>query len=102
MQSPVRYESGRIHVDGEMTVYTCSDLKARLLAELADHTDATELDLSGVVEIDTAGLQLLMIARRYAGEGGRELRVANPSRPVADVLELCRLNARLSAASSAP
>ena len=37
MQSPVRYERGRIHVEGEMTVYTCSDLKARLFAELTDH-----------------------------------------------------------------
>ena len=35
MQSPVRYERGRIHVDGEMTVYTCSDLKARLFAARA-------------------------------------------------------------------
>jgi len=101
MQSPVRYERGRIHVDGEMTVYTCSDLKARLFAELADHMDATELDLSGVVEIDTAGLQLLLIARRYVSDGGRELRVSNPSRPVSDVLELCRLNACLTAEASA-
>ena len=97
MQSPVRYEQGRVLVDGEMTVYTCSDLKARLLAELTEHTDATELDLSGVVEIDTAGLQLLLAARRHAGDGGRQLRVSNPSRPVLDVLELCRLNLCLAA-----
>lgn len=100
MPSPVRYERGRVFVDGEMTVYTSSDLKARLLAELAEHADATELDLSGVVEIDTAGLQLLLMARRHAGDGGRELRISNPSRPVSDVLELCRLNASLAAESS--
>jgi ABC-type transporter Mla MlaB component len=56
MHSPVRFERGRLFVDGEMTVYTCSDLKSRLLTELTEHADATELDLSGVVEIDTAGL----------------------------------------------
>src|SRR5579859_1870928 len=100
MQSPVRYERGRIHVEGEMTVYTCSDLKARLFAELTDHMKASKLDLSGVVEFDTAGLQLLLAARRYAGESGRDLRVTNPSRPVLDVLELCRLNACLAAESS--
>jgi anti-anti-sigma factor len=82
-----------------MTVYTCSDLKARLLAEMTDHQNATELDLSGVVEIDTAGLQLLLIARRHATDNGRELKVSNPSRPVSDVLELCRLNACLVAES---
>jgi anti-sigma B factor antagonist len=99
MQIPVRYKRGRIYVEGEMTVYTCSDLKSRLLAEMTDHQNATELDLSGVVEIDTAGLQLLLAARRHAADGGRELKVTNPSRPVSDVLELCRLNARLVAES---
>jgi anti-anti-sigma factor len=99
MQTPVRYKRGRIYVQGEMTVYTCSDLKARLLAEMTDHQNATELDLSGVVEIDTAGLQLLLIARRHATDNGRELKVSNPSRPVSDVLELCRLNACLVAES---
>jgi anti-sigma B factor antagonist len=79
-----------------MTIYTCGDLKARLLEELAAHPDATRLDLSRVVELDTAGLQLLLTARRYASDAGRELSVANPSRVVADVLELCRLGALLA------
>jgi anti-sigma B factor antagonist len=100
MQSPVRYVRGRVHVEGEMTVYTCSDLKARLFAELTDHRKASELDLSGVVEFDTAGLQLLLAARRYAGDSGRDLRVTNPSRSVLDVLELCRLHTCLAAESS--
>ncbi len=74
-----------------MTIYTCGELKPRLLEELAAHPDATRLDLSQVVELDTAGLQLLLTARRYASDAGRELTLANPSRVVADVLELCRL-----------
>ena len=99
MQIPVRYKRGRIYVEGEMTVYTCSDLKARLLAEMTDHQDASELALSGVVEIATAGLQLLLTARRHASDRGQQLRVSNPSRPVSDVLELCRLNTHLLAES---
>ena len=102
MRSPVRYEQGRVLVDGEMTVYTCSDLKTRLLAELSEHASATELDLSGVVEIDTAGLQLLLLAQRHASDAGRQLRVSNPSRAVLDVLELCRLNLCLAAESGPP
>ncbi|HEY0341040.1 MAG TPA: hypothetical protein VGC34_09565 [Steroidobacteraceae bacterium] len=43
--SPVRYESRCVHVDGEMTIYTCGELKSRLLEELAAHPDATRLDL---------------------------------------------------------
>jgi anti-anti-sigma factor len=79
-----------------MTIYTCGALKPQLLDELAAHPDATQLDLSHVVELDTAGLQLLLTARRFASDAGRELSVANPSRVVADVLELCRLDARLA------
>jgi len=84
-----------------MTIYTCGDLKPRLLEELAAHPDATRLDLSHVIELDTAGLQLLLTARRYASDAGRELRVANPSHVVADVLELCRLGALLAPTDAA-
>jgi anti-sigma B factor antagonist len=89
-----------------MTIYTCGELKPRLLEELAAHPDANRLDLSHVVELDTAGLQLLLTARRCAKDAGRELRVANPSGVVAEVLELCRLGALLetpaNAAAEAP
>jgi anti-sigma B factor antagonist len=84
-----------------MTIYTCGELKPRLLEELAAHPDATRLDLSHVVELDTAGLQLLLTARRYASDAGRELGVANPSRVVADVLELCRLGELLAPTADA-
>ena len=79
-----------------MTIYTCGELKPRLLEELSAHPDATRLDLSHVVELDTAGLQLLMTARRFASDAGRELSVAKASRVVADVLDLCRLGALLA------
>jgi anti-sigma B factor antagonist len=95
MHSPVTHAGHRVHVDAEMTVYTCSELKSRLLEQLAAHPGVTELDLSKVTELDTAGLQLLYMARRLVSEAGSELRVINPSRAVSDVLELCRLGAWL-------
>jgi anti-anti-sigma factor len=79
-----------------MTIYTCGELKPRLLEALEAHPDATRLDLSHVAELDTAGLQLLLTAHRYASNAGRELSVANPSHVVTDVLELCRLDALLT------
>jgi anti-anti-sigma factor len=92
-----------VHIDGEMTVYSCGALKPQLLAQLTKHPDATELDLSRVIEIDTAGLQVLLTARRHARESGRDLSVRNPSRAVTEVLELCRLGTLLAApAEGAP
>ena len=92
--SPIRYDSHCVHVSGEMTIYTCGQLKPLLLAELAAHPDAIRLDLSQVVELDTAGLQLLMTARRFATEAGRDLKITQPSQVVADVLELCKLDSQ--------
>jgi anti-sigma B factor antagonist len=100
MESPVRYKRRCVHVDGELTVYTCRELKPQLLKQLTVHPDAATLDLSRVSEIDTAGLQLLLIARRHAREGGRELRIKNPSQVVSEVLELCRLGEWLAHGSS--
>jgi len=96
----VRYEQRRVHVEGDMTIYTCGELKAPLLEQLSAHPDATGLDLSRVMELDTAGLQLLLTARRYAAMSGHELHVVNPSRVVAEVLELCRLQAFLASSAT--
>jgi anti-sigma B factor antagonist len=92
MESQVHYSQQCVHVIGEMTVYTCSTLKPQLLAELTRHADANLLDLAQVVEIDTAGLQILLVARRHASALGRNLRLVNPSHVVTEVLELCRLD----------
>ena len=100
MNSPVRYLHGRVHLDGELTVYTCSALKLQLLEELSTHPEVTELDLSRVLEIDTAGVQLLLSARRYLGDRGQELRVRDPSRAVGEVLELCRLGGLVAPAGA--
>lgn len=84
-----------------MTIYTCGELKPRLLEELGAHPDAGELDLAHVVELDTAGLQVLLTARRFASDAGRELRLVNASHVVADVFELCRLSALLTPTAAA-
>jgi anti-anti-sigma factor len=89
----IRYEQRRVHVDGDMTIYTCGELKPLLLEQLTAHPDTTELDLARVIELDTAGLQLLLTARRHVASSGHDLHIVNPSRAVAEVLELCRLEA---------
>lgn len=101
MQSPVRYKQRRVHVHGEMTIYTCGELKSQLLEQLQAHPKTAELDLSHVTEIDTAGLQLVLMVRRHVSDAGLALRVVNPSRAVAEVLELCRLDVAASAATTA-
>jgi anti-anti-sigma factor len=97
MEFQVQHKKGRIRVTGEMTIYTAAALSQDLLAALTHHRRTKLLDLSEVTEIDTAGLQLLLAARRQAADGGRELLVVEPSRAVRSAIELCGLSALLQA-----
>jgi anti-anti-sigma factor len=82
----------RLPLTGELTIYTAAELKGRLLTALAA-ADPVEIDLSQVSEIDTAGLQLLMLAKREAAERGTPLTLTGHSHAVIECLDLCNLAA---------
>jgi anti-sigma B factor antagonist len=77
-------------VEGEMTIYRAAELKPALLAAVRAH-EAPALDLSAVTEFDSAGLQLLLAARREAARLGRRLDVTAASPAVRDVFALLGL-----------
>jgi anti-sigma B factor antagonist len=76
-----------LSLEGEMTIYRASELKAELLDPPMD-CDELELDLSAVSELDSAGLQILLLLKRDLETSGRRLRLVNHSRAVYEVLEL--------------
>lgn len=81
-----------LRIDGEMTIYRAGELKQTLLDELAlAGQGALDIDLAGVTEIDTAGVQLLMLAKKTAGERQCELRLGGHSEAVTQVFELLNL-----------
>lgn len=64
----------QLALGGPMTIYEAAEHKRELLAALAAG-GGLELDLSGVDEIDTAGLQLLVLARREGARTGQPVRI---------------------------
>jgi anti-sigma B factor antagonist len=78
----------RLAPQGEMTIYNASDWKQQLLSLFAQQGEI-EVDLSGIAEIDSAGLQLLIMIKKEALAQGRKLRLTNFSHPVSEALELC-------------
>lgn len=78
----------RIAVEGELTIYTAADWKGRLYDPIA-RGDDLELDLSAVQELDTAGLQLLIMAKKEAAARSQQLLLSNHSRAVQEIFELC-------------
>ena len=83
-------DSLRLSPVGEMSIYNAADLKPALLHAL-EQSDDIELDLAGVSEMDTSGVQLLMLMKREAVAAGKALKLSGHSPVVLDVFELLRL-----------
>ncbi len=79
-----------VRVEGEMTIFCAEALKPLVLAEPAP----AALDLSEVTEIDTAGVQLLLMAQR------RGTQWLQASSAVCDVLALLHIPLPPAAAAS--
>ena len=78
-----------IRITGEMTVYTASQIKQPMVDAVAAAPANVQLDLAGVSEFDTAGVQLLLLVHREALLSGRNLQLGTQSKIVREVLTLC-------------
>ena len=77
-------------IEGEMTIYNAMELKGALLAPFEQCADL-EIDLAGVTEIDSAGMQLLLLAKKEARARGKTVLFSGYSPAVLEVLDLCKL-----------
>lgn len=91
MAQQVVSSGDRLQIVGDMTIYTAESLFKELWQALVSAPARGSVDLSGVTEIDTAGVQILLMARRCAKAAGSNLQFANPSPSVSDVLELLQI-----------
>ena len=77
-----------IPITGEMTIYRAAELKETMLLALAHEPGSLVLDLSGVTEMDVAGLQVLIMAKQAVKAQNRELRLVAHSPAVLEVFEI--------------
>ena len=80
--------------DNDLTIYHALDLKTSLLEALST-CDELELDLRQVGEIDSAGLQLLILLKREALRAGKQVQIIGHSQSVRATIEFCNLAAEL-------
>jgi len=78
-------------VEGDLTIYSASEQKPRLLPVFRTPYSIVELDLGQVNEIDTAGIQLLILGCKITVTVGGSLRLTNIGPHVASMLELLDL-----------
>jgi len=91
MTCEVEKLSGVIRIRGEMTIYDAAVIKDALFGALQGESDVC-LDLSGVSEVDTTGLQLLLMAHRACATHAVPFTVTQLSDVMRETLALLRLN----------
>ena len=79
-------------IEGNMTIYEAAADKQVLLGALAK-AKGLEVDLSSLREMDTAGLQLLILLKRESLRAGTAMRLVGHSPAVRDVLETYNMTA---------
>ncbi|WP_328804791.1 STAS domain-containing protein [Noviherbaspirillum galbum] len=74
-------------LEGELTIFRAEELKASLLGKL-ESCDELDVDLARVTDIDTSGVQVLILAKRTSLLDGKVLRLHGHSQAVINVFEL--------------
>lgn len=82
----------RLAIDGDLTIYHAAEIKQRLVDGLRAGT-ALELDLSHIGEMDTAGFQLLALAKRESLKLDSALRIVGHSPAVREGIEFLNMAA---------
>lgn len=77
-------------IEGELTIYVAAELKEKLGALLGTESPI-EIDLSQVSEIDTAGLQLLLLMQQECTRQKKEIAFKNPSSAVLECWRVCNI-----------
>lgn len=87
----------KLAIEGELTIYTAAEMKEKIGALLA--AAAVEIELSQVSEIDTAGLQLLLLARQECARQEKAIAFTHPSDAVLTCWRMCNLLTEFGAAA---
>jgi anti-anti-sigma factor len=90
---------GQLTLGQELTIAQAATARETLLQAMQDGQGTLVLDLSGVNEFDSAGVQLLLAARRSLQQAGRALALHQPSAAVRDALHCLGLQELLAQAA---
>jgi anti-sigma B factor antagonist len=96
-----RGERHMVVIEGPMTIYEAGEHKRELLAALSAGA-GLEVDLSGVNEMDTAGVQLLLLAWREALKAGKSARLVAHSAASQEVFDRYQLRSHFDDVPQAP
>ncbi len=81
-----------LHIESDMTIFTAATLKKELMEYITQPCEC-EISLSNVNKIDSAGIQLLILAKREAARHNTPLRLTDRSQAVLDIMDTYNMSA---------
>lgn len=90
MDTPSQESRQRLTLNEDLTIYHAESQKDQLFQALAGCQEL-ELDLAQVGDVDTAGLQLLILLKQEASRQQKTVKVVAHSPGVRSVIEFCNL-----------
>lgn len=89
-----------VAITGEMNIYAALDIKSALMKSI-EEAEGVCLDLSGVSEFDSAGVQLLLLGARESAQAGKKFAITAKSAEVDSVMRLLNLTGCVESAGGA-
>jgi anti-anti-sigma factor len=90
MTCEVERRDGCLRVRGEMTIYHAALLKDEVVAPVVGEAGPWVVNLAEVSDLDTAGLQILLMAARACAARSEAFSLEDPSPVVRETLRLLR------------
>jgi len=92
MTAKARNKTGhkQFKIESEMTIYNAAEMKSTLMDTL-NKCKELEIDLTKVGEMDSAGIQLLLLAKREAADQNKQLRLINHSDATLELFNLYQI-----------
>ncbi|MBS1210539.1 MAG: hypothetical protein H6R19_2937 [Proteobacteria bacterium] len=87
-------QPGQLLMTGELTIYDAAELKDLLLGCLHANP-GLEIDLSGVTELDSSGVQVMLLVQREANAAEKTIKWLRHSPVVSQVLDVLNLGSTL-------
>jgi anti-anti-sigma factor len=84
-----------VSLTGELTIFTVSEIWQSMW-RLFEGTNEIEIDLQGVSEVDSVGIQLLALVKMAVEKRGMSARFVNYSKEVVDVVEMFNLAGKIA------
>lgn len=80
-----------LNLAGEMTIYDAENIRKSVMDAVFNEPARIEINLSAVEEVDTCGMQILMLAKRESQRLGKELVLTAHSAAVRELMDVFNL-----------